>query len=112
MCQKVSKQHTVECQEGSHVTWFVQQTVECREISHAYLFCRKNTVDFIKTQDSLKKDVELVGSWTVNVGDQDQALHLWKFTGGYEKIDDYNEILGKSEVRNIIFIKVNLEMSF
>ncbi|XP_018568372.1 protein NipSnap [Anoplophora glabripennis] len=63
----------------------------------AYLSNVKNTVDFIKTQPSLKNDVELVGSWTVNVGDQDQALHLWKFTGGYEKIDDYNEISGKSE---------------
>lgn len=71
-----------------------------------YLFFRKNTVDFIKTQDSLKNEVELVGSWTVNVGDQDQALHLWKFTGGFEKIDDYNKILGKSEVSDSIFMKV------
>lgn len=41
-----------------------------------------------------------MGSWTVNVGDQDQALHLWKFTGGYEKIDHYNEIVGNSQVSN------------
>lgn len=41
-----------------------------------------------------------MGSWTVNVGDQDQALHLWKFTGGYEKIDLYNKILHDSPVRH------------
>lgn len=59
----------------------------------AYLDNVKNTLDFIKSQDRISRAVELVGSWTVNVGDQDQALHLWKFTGGYEKIDLYNEIL-------------------
>ncbi|KAJ8913744.1 hypothetical protein NQ315_007461 [Exocentrus adspersus] len=64
---------------------------------NAYLNNVKNTVDFIKAQDALGKDVELVGSWTVNVGDQDQALHLWRFTGGFEKIDVYNKVLGKSE---------------
>ncbi|XP_056640024.1 protein NipSnap [Diorhabda sublineata] len=63
----------------------------------AYLQNVKNTVDFIKSKDSLSKEVELVGSWTVNVGDQDQALHLWKFTGGYQMIDTYNEVVGNSK---------------
>nr|XP_023017766.1 protein NipSnap [Leptinotarsa decemlineata] len=63
----------------------------------AYLNNVKNTVNFIGSQDSLKKDVELVGSWTVNVGDQDQALHLWKFTGGYETIDQFNALVGNSQ---------------
>ncbi|KAJ3618974.1 hypothetical protein MTP99_005768 [Tenebrio molitor] len=62
----------------------------------SYLNTIKQTVDFIKAQNSLAAAVELVGSWTVNVGDQDQALHLWKFTGGYEKIDLYNDITSKS----------------
>ncbi|XP_071447974.1 protein NipSnap [Hetaerina americana] len=30
---------------------------------------------------------ELVASWTVHVGDQDQTLHLWKYTGGFASID-------------------------
>lgn len=55
-------------------------------------------MDLIKAQPSLQKEVELVGSWTVNVGDQDQALHLWKFTGGYEKIDHFNELIGNDPV--------------
>lgn len=32
------------------------------------------------------------------MGDQDQALHLWKFTGGYEKIDHFNELVGNNPV--------------
>jgi len=30
---------------------------------------------------------ELVGSWEVTVGDQDQCLHLWKYNGGYKAVD-------------------------
>ncbi|XP_037092965.1 protein NipSnap-like isoform X2 [Pollicipes pollicipes] len=30
---------------------------------------------------------ELVGSWQVTVGDQDQCLHLWKYNGGYKAVD-------------------------
>ncbi|XP_043207350.1 protein NipSnap-like isoform X2 [Amphibalanus amphitrite] len=31
---------------------------------------------------------ELVGSWEVTVGDQDQCIHLWKYNGGYKAVDD------------------------
>lgn len=55
-------------------------------------------MELIKTQPTLEKDVALVGSWTVNVGDQDQALHLWQYTGGFAKIDEASEILGKNQV--------------
>lgn len=40
--------------------------------------------------------MELVGSWTVSVGDQDQALHLWQYTGGFEMIDTFKELMGKN----------------
>lgn len=59
---------------------------------------RQNTVELIKTQPTLEKDVTLVGSWTVNVGDQDQALHLWQYSGGFAKIDEAFEILNKNQV--------------
>lgn len=26
---------------------------------------------------------KLAGSWTCMIGDQDEALHLWKYKGGY-----------------------------
>lgn len=49
---------------------------------------------------SKKSDLncELVGSWTVEVGDLDQALHLWQYTGGYESIDNAQAVLSKDEV--------------
>lgn len=40
----------------------------------------------------------LVGSWTVQVGDMDQCLHLWKYTGGFEKIDQAKEDLWNDPV--------------
>ncbi|KAK9876366.1 hypothetical protein WA026_012675 [Henosepilachna vigintioctopunctata] len=62
----------------------------------SYLQNMKNHLDLVKSQGTLD-GVELVGSWTVNVGDQDQALHLWKFNGGYETIDTYNQIQAENE---------------
>ncbi|GLH03870.1 Protein NipSnap [Gryllus bimaculatus] len=38
---------------------------------------------------------ELVGSWTVQVGDLDQALHLWRYTGGFASIDNAKLQLSK-----------------
>lgn len=36
---------------------------------------------------------DLVASWTVQVGDLDQALHLWRYTGGFSSIDKCNSLL-------------------
>ncbi|CAG9769920.1 unnamed protein product [Ceutorhynchus assimilis] len=63
----------------------------------AYLNNVKNTLQWVKSQDQLKDSVSLVGSWVVNVGDQDQALHLWKFTGGFKQIDIFNHITDTNE---------------
>lgn len=57
---------------------------------------RQNTLDLIKTQPTLADDVTLAGSWTVNVGDQDQALHLWQYRGGFAKIDEAFTILNNN----------------
>lgn len=40
---------------------------------------------------------ELAGSWTVEVGDLDQALHLWQYTGGYGSIDRAQIMLSQDE---------------
>jgi len=42
---------------------------------------------------------ELVGSWTVGIGDQDQVLHLWKYTGGYGGVDAARSALETNSVR-------------
>ncbi|GBP27000.1 Protein NipSnap [Eumeta japonica] len=51
-----------------------------------YLKNYKTSVEFVHSQKS-ELGCELVGSWTVSVGDMDQALHLWRYVGGFEKID-------------------------
>lgn len=51
-----------------------------------YIENYKNTVQIIES----KKDnvaCELVGSWSVQVGDMDQFVHLYRYTGGFEMID-------------------------
>lgn len=51
-----------------------------------YLSNYQENVNLIHSKKS-ELNCELVGSWTVEVGDLDQALHLWQFTGGFERID-------------------------
>ncbi|XP_045024699.1 protein NipSnap isoform X2 [Daphnia magna] len=41
-------------------------------------------------------NAELVGSWSVIVGDQDQAFHVWRYIGGYAEIDKACVTLAKS----------------
>lgn len=41
---------------------------------------------------------ELIGSWSVRVGDLDQYVHLWKHQGGYAEIDKTNTILIQNQV--------------
>jgi len=41
---------------------------------------------------------ELIGSWSVHVGDLDQYVHLWKHRGGYAAIDKTNNILMHDKV--------------
>lgn len=59
--------------------------------------------------------MDLVGSWTVAVGDLDQCVHLWKFTGGFERIDNVNKVLRNdavSIVYLIIFSSTKIHFNF
>lgn len=59
--------------------------------------CSKKTVQLIESKkDSLACD--LMASWTVQVGDMDQCLHLWRYTGGFEKIDKAHSELSQDQV--------------
>jgi hypothetical protein len=53
----------------------------------------------VKIINSKKDDLccELIASWSVQVGDMDQCLHLWRYTGGFEKIDQAKEDLWNDE---------------
>ncbi|XP_073998888.1 protein nipsnap [Rhodnius prolixus] len=57
-----------------------------------YLSNYENTVRLIESRKQ-ELNTELVGSWTVEVGDMDQILNLWKHTGGFAGIDKANYLL-------------------
>ncbi|XP_065172929.1 protein NipSnap [Atheta coriaria] len=76
--------------------------------------CKKQYLENVKKHmqlfNSIKEindGVDLVGSWTVNVGDQDQALHLWQFRGGFQTIDETTQILAE----NSDYIKLQEEQA-
>lgn len=50
-----------------------------------YLENYKNTVQIVQSKGNLS--MELIGSWNVEVGDLDQCLHLWRYSGGFEMVD-------------------------
>jgi len=45
------------------------------------------TSKFVKMMDRMKTGAVLVGSWTVDIGDQDEAVHIWKYAGGYPHLN-------------------------
>jgi len=47
---------------------------------------------FVNMVQEKKTGAELVGSWTVDIGDQDKAIHLWRYPGGYPTLDGAREI--------------------
>ncbi|XP_072748952.1 protein NipSnap [Anoplolepis gracilipes] len=61
-----------------------------------YLTNYEENVNLIHSKKS-ELNCELIGSWTVEVGDLDQALHLWQCTGGYERIDHAQAVLFQDE---------------
>jgi len=46
-----------------------------------------NYEKYCKLVGSTDISAELVGSWSVIVGDQDQTFHVWRYIGGYAEID-------------------------
>lgn len=68
-----------------------------------YLTNYKNQYDFIKSKEDL--DCDLMGSFTVSVGDTDQCLHLWKYNGGFETIDHAKKVFAE----NPDFVKLHKE---
>uniref|UniRef100_A0A182N509 NIPSNAP domain-containing protein n=1 Tax=Anopheles dirus TaxID=7168 RepID=A0A182N509_9DIPT len=60
-----------------------------------YLENYKNTVQIVQSKGNLS--MELIGSWNVEVGDLDQCLHLWRYTGGFEMVDQAKLELGSDK---------------
>lgn len=56
-----------------------------------YLENYKKSVEIVSSKKDLT--IELIGSWSVDVGDLDQCLHLWRYTGGFEMVDQSKKVL-------------------
>uniref|UniRef100_A0A1B6BWU4 NIPSNAP domain-containing protein n=1 Tax=Clastoptera arizonana TaxID=38151 RepID=A0A1B6BWU4_9HEMI len=65
--------------------------------SSKYLKNYEESVNIIHSQQN-ELSCDLVASWTVQVGDLDQALHLWRYTGGFASIDKCSQVLSKDKV--------------
>jgi len=65
-------------------------------MSFFYYYSSEQVVKLCQKIPNLK--YELIGSWSVRVGDLDQYVHLWKHQGGYAEIDKTNNILLQNQV--------------
>lgn len=94
--------------EGWLSNFFVRNMIEPSHESHSSVLSDKDTVfvlefhkvkpefmedylgetqKFVNMMERMKTGAELVGSWTVDIGDQDEAVHMWKYTGGYKHLN-------------------------
>ncbi|KAF2361246.1 NIPSNAP protein [Trinorchestia longiramus] len=58
----------------------------------------KNYSQYVQEVKERNLHLELCGSWTVGVGDQDQCVHLWKYDGGYKSIDQAKRLMDDDSV--------------
>ncbi|KAL2092512.1 hypothetical protein ACEWY4_012310 [Coilia grayii] len=106
--------------ESSDVGWFRSffvHKVDSRKDAHSNLLSKKETShlyklqfhnvkpDCLDTYNSLSAEVqnqlhrdesypcEVVGSWNTWYGEQDQAVHLWRYSGGYPALTECLEKL-------------------
>uniref|UniRef100_A0A668SLA1 NIPSNAP domain-containing protein n=1 Tax=Oreochromis aureus TaxID=47969 RepID=A0A668SLA1_OREAU len=87
--------------ESSDKGWFRSlfvHKVDARKDAHSNLLSKKETSNLYKiqcraeVQKRLHEDqdypCEVVGSWNTWYGEQDQAVHLWRYRGGYPALTD------------------------
>ena len=64
-----------------------------------YLTNYQQTVQLLNTKKE-QTGCDLMASWTVKVGDMDQCVHLWRYTGGFSKIDQTHTLLATDQDYN------------
>ncbi|KZC05413.1 Protein NipSnap [Dufourea novaeangliae] len=67
-----------------------------------YLTNYEEVVNILNSKKS-ELQLELVGSWTVTAGDIDQALHLWRYNGGYDSVDRTQVELSQNKAYQQLF---------
>uniref|UniRef100_A0A646QG78 NipSnap n=1 Tax=Hemiscolopendra marginata TaxID=943146 RepID=A0A646QG78_9MYRI len=109
-----TSQQVKEDKEG-WLTKLLVRKIEPIKESHSRMLSDKETVyqlqthnvkpdgmaDYLKNCEELVKlsqerndlGSDLIGSWVVDVGDQDQCIHLWRYNGGYNGVSDAVKLL-------------------
>jgi hypothetical protein len=115
----VTAARSAEGQEGFLSKLFVRKIEPTKE-SHSSLLGEKEVIFEMQTHqvkpafidkyiDNYAKTVkvahdlkagELMASWTVAIGDQDQVLHVWKYNGGYSGVDSARKVLANNPDNN------------
>lgn len=58
--------------------------------------CMEDYLNQFRTFKQLMEEKQagskLIGSWTVEIGDQDEAIHIWSYPGGYPVLNRANQI--------------------
>jgi len=85
----------VEQQQKSHSDQFAKKERIIEIHSHSV---KPDSIDkYLKNQETFQgfvnanKDVlhgECLGNFSVLIGDQDQFVHIWRYDGGYQNIDE------------------------
>ncbi|KAF3422759.1 hypothetical protein E2986_05867 [Frieseomelitta varia] len=72
---------------------------------HTHNIRPDSTDKYLANYEEIKSELklELVGSWTVLAGDIDQALHLWRYSGGYDSVDRTQVELCKDKAYQQLF---------
>jgi hypothetical protein len=107
--------------EKKDIPWFsrlIVRSIESSKEQHSSLLSDKDTVyeiqfhsvkpecmeNYVNEYKTLKQIVagcntgaELSASFTVEVGDPDEAVHIWKFAGGYPGLDKHKSILRQNK---------------
>merc|ERR1711962_7244 len=105
----------VEVQKKSHSDKFAQKE-RISEIQSHYV--RPDSIDkYLKTQENLigflnsKQEVlhgECLGNFNVLIGDQDQFVHIWRYEGGYQAVDENRQYLLTNQDYRLIMKDLSL----
>uniref|UniRef100_A0A0K0FFD3 Protein NipSnap (inferred by orthology to a D. melanogaster protein) n=1 Tax=Strongyloides venezuelensis TaxID=75913 RepID=A0A0K0FFD3_STRVS len=94
--------HSSLLSDNKKIYEIVFHRTKCGEMDK-YMEAYKN---YVHVSEKINSNVELLGSWNIIYGDQDQAVHLWRYNEGFEDVDE----LIKANVSNIDFKNASNEV--
>uniref|UniRef100_A0A0N5A1R1 NIPSNAP domain-containing protein n=1 Tax=Parastrongyloides trichosuri TaxID=131310 RepID=A0A0N5A1R1_PARTI len=85
--------HSSLLSDNKKIYEIVFHRTKCGEMDN-YMKVYKN---YVQVAEKFNPNVELIGSWNIIYGDQDQAVHLWRYDDGFEDVDKVIEASKSNE---------------